>query len=476
MAVGGSGRPFDGLDGEQAQALATLYKTGFPRGVSPLGNVEASMVFISYTRYLDRNDPTYWEDFWNKPGYAGHDSPQQLRKHRIATRARVERVLTAGELRTYQPSQRVVDQYGVGELMRGRGMRSSRDDKPVAVVLKGVDTSRMSGAAIRILSGAAAGRELFVQGVIGDALVPGSYLFPTLFEGVRPGDELSIDNSKFIAYSLWHRHQVQPRFPEWNHSMVDGRPMYVQRPFLNSLITLPFLYRWPAGNRRMIIVQNMADPGTWPCGPVSYMEKLRPNLDAALDQRFRVYFNEHAQHGPPAPAEAPGNDVPVQTTRLVHYHGVVNQALKDVIAWVEQGKAPPRSTEFHYTSDSEVVLTPSAPKRCGLQPVVQLTANGAAARIEVAAGTAVKFEASAEMPPEAGALIAADWDFDGRGLYPMREPLDGKSTKLTLRAAHTYREKGVYFAAVRIAASRNGNDDARLYRTLNLGRIRVVVT
>ena len=41
--------------------------------------------------------------------------------------------------------------------------------------------------------------------------------------------------------------------------------------------------------------------------------------------------------------------VPVQTTRLVDFHELVQQAVKDVIAWVEEGIDPPRTSAFNYT-------------------------------------------------------------------------------------------------------------------------------
>ena len=50
--------------------------------------------------------------------------------------------------------------------------------------------------------------------------------------------------------------------------------------------------------------------------------------------------------------------------------------------------------------------------------MVTLAANGGE-RADVRVGETVTFEATAEVPPGAGTLVRAEWDFDGAGAWPI---------------------------------------------------------
>ena len=64
-------------------------------------------------------------------------------------------------------------------------------------------------------------------------------------------------------------------------------------------------------------------------------------------------------------------------SRTISYLGSLHQALRDVAAWVERGVAPPANTNYQVV-DGQVVVPASAASRQGIQPVIALTANGAA--------------------------------------------------------------------------------------------------
>ena len=100
---------------------------------------------------------------------------------------------------------------------------------------------------------------------------------------------------------------------------------------------------------------------------------------------------------------------------------MLEQALRDLAAWVEQGIAPPPSTAY-VLDDGQIQLPATAAARRGIQPVVDLTANGGV-RAEVAVGETVRFSALVEVPPGTGTIVAAEWDFEGSGDFPVAEPL-----------------------------------------------------
>jgi hypothetical protein len=109
--------------------------------------------------------------------------------------------------------------------------------------------------------------------------------------------------------------------------------------------------------------------------------------------------------------------------------------------------------------------------------VVHLTANGAA-RADVAVGEAVEFTAVVEVPPGTGTIVAAEWDFEGNGDFPITEPFtneDVSYTSTNITRDFAFASPGTYFPAVRVTAQRLGQADNPHGRILNLGRVRVVV-
>ena len=230
----------------------------------------------------------------------------------------------------------------------------------------------------------------------------------------------------------------------------------------------------------MLVVQNLQDRGTWPYQAVAYREELRQRKGDAIDQQMMIWFNERAWHGSVGAraGSVPAGTPPVDVTRLINYSGVVQQALADLVGWVEKGVRPPSGpSNFVLTDDLEIELEPAGARRGAVQPSVAVTANGAAGRVEVPAGASVTFEAVVQVPAGAGTLIGAEWDFDGRGLFPLIAPeADGTKTDAVLRASHKFDQPGVYFPAVRVWSHRDGDRTDLNRRIPNLGRIRVVVT
>ena len=76
---GGSGDMFGGLTAEEREALTEVTRMGFPPR-SWFGHRTMGMhAFPVLYRGLVAADPTYFEDFWTKPGYLGYEPPASLR-------------------------------------------------------------------------------------------------------------------------------------------------------------------------------------------------------------------------------------------------------------------------------------------------------------------------------------------------------------------------------------------------------------
>ena len=83
MEPGGSGDMFEDLDAEERDALTEVTRMGFPPR-SWFGHRTMGMhAFPVLYRGLVAADPTYFEDFWAKPGYLGHEAPPSLRRDRV---------------------------------------------------------------------------------------------------------------------------------------------------------------------------------------------------------------------------------------------------------------------------------------------------------------------------------------------------------------------------------------------------------
>ena len=243
-------------------------------------------------------------------------------------------------------------------------------DVPMAIVVDGVEQPiRMIGASFTFTSGAAAGRRLYCIGAVGDALMSSAISGP-IYDGVSDGDELVIDNRDWLAFCYYHRHQVRDGNHASRQFVVDGKPVYPQRPPF-PMAELRSTTR--AGDHsgrfvgKMIVVQNTCDDYAWPHAGHMYGLLVRDALGDSFDDQFRLWYNDHAAHLPAAPT----------STRLVNYRGSVEQALRDVVEWVEHGTAPPATTGYRWHDESSALtLAATAAERRGIQPVVTLRVEG----------------------------------------------------------------------------------------------------
>jgi hypothetical protein len=226
---------------------------------------------------------------------------------------------------------------------------------------------------------------------------------------------------------------------------------------------------------KMIVVQSLFDEIAYPQQAEWYRRRVAKALGDRFDDHYRVWFTDHAMHQDPA--VMPRVDLhPSRATRIVNYRGVLEQALRDLAAWVERGIAPPSSTAYEL-DDGQIHLPATAAARRGIQPVVELSANGAQ-RAEVAVGEPVSFSALVEVPPGTGTIVAAAWDFEGGGDFSVPEPLTNEDLayeSMRITREYAFGAPGTYFPALRVTAHRLGQVDNPHGRVMNLGRVRVVV-
>jgi hypothetical protein len=480
----GGGDLYAGLNDQERGILKEVTGLGFPvrtwvfeetMGIGPL------TVLFQGIQVLD---PSYFEEFWKTPGYLGFDAAQSFQGVRVQHRTSVTRVIMSNEA----AAAGVPAPGGPG-----RGSTADPDTAwrtfqadygaPLRVALQlqapPPAGSFLDMANINVVSGPSAGKWLVLGGMSGNfaklQFSPAGGSLKDITDQIRVGDEVQIDNSNILAYETYYRHALlSPDYYVGNQFRhPDGTPIYPQRPKLIAFDLMrgatPTI---PTGkfNCKMIVIQNLVDWDAHAWYADWYRTKVREHLGSRFDDNYRLYYTDYATHGAmPDP------------TRVISYNGVLQQALRDVAAWAERGVAPPQETNYR-VKDGQVLVPATVKERKGIQAVVTVQANGGV-RANVKVGQPVEFKAVIEAPPNAGSVVAAEWDFEATAAvvagdtnrFPVAEQF-APAARVTLTRQHTFTQPGTYFPALRAHSHRQGNAKTPYARVPNLGRVRVVVT
>jgi hypothetical protein len=471
---GGSGDMYTGLNQEQREALREVTFMGMP----PRAWFAWRSLSIGYTGVLASvigplfvKDPTYFQDFWTKPGYLGFDPPESLKDARVQHKTTIAALVTTDE-------------------MRARGLpvaiaAGTRGSAPAAIQLKEKPNARMQGAFLFPRSGAASGQRLMITGEIGDLVLIGfgGEHIGTL-ETMKAGDPIEIDNSDYLAVQTYHRHQnPAPEYYVWDQFRdKDGKPIYPQRPLYednqagkgNSFMTGKF-------DCKLIVVDCLMDEAAYPWQADWYRGQVKKVLGAQFENKYRLWYVDRAMHVGPGryvdPSEGGNHSREAFSpadTHIIHYAGILQQALRDVSAWAERGVPPPKETSYQ-VDDGQIQVAARAAERRGVQPVVNLTVNGGA-RVDIMAGQSVSFVGTIEVPPDAGEVTSAEWDYDGEGEYADSERWSDGAVTRNVERTHRFDKSGTYFIALRVASQRKDAVGTSFAKARNVARVRVVVS
>lgn len=473
MAPGGNGDPFEGLTTHQREELALLYRQGFPRGnefmiSQPMGQI---WLWASLADALYADDPSYFEDFWTESGYVGHDLPSAVLGDVIDQRCTVVRTLSARDLNEL-PEFAGPEHHTMRVLSAIMGTGADAYDFPFAIEVEGLEGGYRLGTGVRVLTGSAAGRQLYATGATGNVFAcDGTGDANVLrFTGVFAGDEVHIDNRRFLAYCYYARHHLLDE-PQFDSLQVDGVAVFPQHvvpewsPFMGVCYSGQY-------QGKVMWVHSTHDSSVWPAWGTAYHRAvLQAQGPEGVAANFRIRWNEYAEHAthemvPPEPRRS-------SATRFIS-GASGEQNLQDLVDWVERG-IEPLATEYSF-EDGRITLPPTVAERGGIQPIARVSANGGT-RADVRAGEPVELQVQAEVHPQAGTIISVRWDFDGSGTYPFaHQEVDGSSSSLTLTTAHAYESPGTYFVTARVESHRDGDLTATERRIETLGQARVVVT
>ncbi|KAL5586039.1 hypothetical protein FOBRF1_015909 [Fusarium oxysporum] len=456
LRPGGSGDVYSSLSPtertvfEEATALGvpikgweSFYETGASEPLwEAMRSVSGSAVI--------RMDPTYVEDFWNKPGYLGTENSEFgdiFRKEMLD----YETLITS--------------------------IKCDANNVPVELTLdKAPESARTYWLDITLLSkdGKALGK---ITGKGHDSSNDKTIVLHhnndrTVVSILQEGTQLHISNRMFLAMHALHRYSVPKRGGFYGYDYLrdlEGNPFYPQRPMLVA----EQIARSASGgatfsgkfNGKMIVMDNLMDVDAFPWHADWYKHQVRKVYGDDIDDKFRLHYSDNADHHI-------GAVEGFKQSRVVDITGLYEQHLRDLGNWCETGVYP--STPTNYTiSNSQVRLPATAPERKGIQPVVDLTINGGK-RVEVKTGTTVTFKVRVDIPPGAGKIDSLEWDFEGIGHFVNKGFAEvAKSVESTV--CYTYSRHGTFFPTVRAASHRKGKVDSQYALALNLGRARVVV-
>jgi hypothetical protein len=473
MAPGGHGDPYLGLTTHQREELASLYRQGFPRGDEYMINKPLGQMWLwtSMANSLKEQDPTYFERFWTTPGYVGFDQPSLVVDDILDARATVTRVLTGQDV--LDDPRFLEPRHENFRLIITVFSSLGGADQPMVLELDGLGQGYRLGTSVTVVTGKAAGRQLYCGAHADDVLYCDGEGEANLlrFAGVEPGDEVQVDNRDFLAFLYFGRHHLMSD-PQFDSLRVDDRPVYPQHPVpkQSALMGVGYSGKYEG---KLLWVHHTKDSSLWPPQGTIYREAVRrAQGEEGLRERFRLRWNENAEHGPSMMVPSLPNRA--SGTWLVDYMPFIEQSLADLFAWVEDG-VEPVDTAFDFV-DNQVILSPDAAERRGIQAVIAATANGGE-RAEVAVGEPVHLEVRTTVPPDAGTIIDVAWDFDGSGAFPFHhEGIDGSAASLTLSTTHTFDEPGEFFVSARVESHRERDTAAVGRRIANLAQVRVVVS
>jgi PKD domain len=477
MDAGGSGDPYKTLTEEEAAALREATLLGFPPGSWFGYKTMGVHAFTAIYQGMVMADPSYFEDFWTKPGYLGANPPESLTKSRLQFTTKLKLPLTAEALETrgLAPSRLPGQPRDAGRGsadLAWQKLVTNGSTRPIAFELDGTPPDvGFLGGDLYVLSGDAKGSRIALLGLSGNVVTLGVVADLAALAKIKPGDQVRVDNSNFLAAQTYHRHQV-PDASYTNYDQfrgADDKPVYPQRKMLlGPMFTAGAAGTVPSGkfNGRLILVQSGLDREAVPNQAEWYQRKFNQIYGNDAGNKYRLWFTENALHG--------YNEDKDARTRVVSYLPVLQQALRDVSAWVEKGTSPPANSGYR-VDDGQVILAATAKERAGVQPVVTVTANGKT-RAVVKPGKPVKFSATVSVPPDTGKIISARWDFDGSGSFAEIAGLPPKpAASGTFSTKHSFSTSGTYFVTIKVESQRDGDPNTPFARIPNLARVRVVV-
>ncbi len=464
LEPGGSGNVYDTLNEEETAVLQEVTRLGFPLRSWFYYREMDDGAFPVVAKATIGVDSGYYKDFWEKEGYLGADPDSSVHRDRIIEDLVVKAVHLPGQKSQAEIEKEKEKLTGADNAWKRNQADYGSDGAIRLTTDRALEGDIYAyGTTLTFTSGAAVGLELTVSEINGEniTLTPqfGAEHVLERLEQIHPGDQVHLDNSDYLAAQTFYRHQTPPGddYVGWDQFQDEnGNWKYPQRPFSVG----PMMARGSCGslqegsfNGKMIVVGASMDESAFPWQLDWYRNRVKEYFGDAVDDHYRLFIFDHAFHDDQAAT--------VDEFHITSYLGGLHQALLDLSVWVENGIVPADSTVYR-VEEGQVILAQTAQERRGIQPVVELTANGGKKAI-AKTGELVCFSADIGVPPGAGIATKIEWSFDGEDYHPGEREMQ-----------YAYNMPGTHFVAVRVSIQRDGTDNI-FTQVRNIDRARVVV-
>ncbi len=300
LDAGGSGDMYEDLNEDEARMLKEITAMGFPPRawfLEATGFINDGSLPIQIP-HVKQGDAGYFEDFWTVPGYLGADENSGAARDRLVFHTTIRAVHLPEEKKEEDGDyENGVDTAWKKKVGGSKSLWFELSDAPEG------DDLYLTGAAVKIVSGAAAGTELALGSLDGTAMTLGLCYgirdLPALAARIRPGDEIVLDNSDYIAIQSYYRHQVPKdlSFHAWDQFRDEnGTPALPQRPnIMGYMLTGTGTVQEGTIQGKVIVIQALMDESTCPwCGDW-YRRTVRKAQGSEKD--FRLYYMDRCMHG-----------------------------------------------------------------------------------------------------------------------------------------------------------------------------------
>jgi hypothetical protein len=462
---GGTGDIYAGLNEEEKGVLNELLSAGYPLAI--IGNHFKSLIPLVDPIDIRLFDPSYEDDFWSKPGYAGANPPNYLKRALVdgwATVTAIERDASGAPTAIrFDPAtlpklgsigDTYLEYWVYGADGRSRLIDPTRAEGPPTENKRRFSLQGKLDPATATLA---------LTGTIPQQMGPALPITnsPVLLDALKVGDKVRVNNRFILSMYYYARHSNVPGARSHDqYRNADGSPKYPQRSDIGVLAHST--YRTMGGRTetgdvktRTMIIEGMADNLSWPLFNASYAEQIQRTLGPAKAERMmRFYLHDNGSH-------TVGGGEP----------GIYQQSIQDLMAWAERGVAPPPSTRYT-VRNGQVIPAPEAADRFGLQPVMSFSANGVS-RVTVGVGEPVTLAAKLEMPPRAGQIVQYKWTVDGKEEAPS---VVKPQTLVNVTRRISFDKPGSYLIRLTVNGQRDGLlNPANQTLMQNFREVRVVV-
>ena len=444
-APGGAGDIYAGLNAEETSVLNEFLAAGYPLPV--IGSHFKNLIPLVDPIDIRLADPTYEDDFWSKPGYAGANPPNYLKAAKVDGWATITAITrdAAGvpiavhfDPATFPALGTTGDSYMEYWVYAADGKTRLID--PTRAVGVPTDNKRRFSLLGKLDKSTGV---LALTGVNKDVFGGVSAITnsPILLNALTVGGKVRVNNRFILAMYYYPRYSNIPGAHSYDqYRNADGSANYPQRKDISVLSysnyrTMGGRIETGAIKTKVMIIEGRGDNLSWPIFNVSYAERIQKTMGSKANDMMRFYLHDNGRH-------AVGGGEP----------GIFQQSMQDMMAWAEKGVAPPPSTRYTI-HNGQVVPPDSAVERRGLQPVMNLTANGSA-RAVVDVNQPVHLVSKVEMPPKTGEIVQYSWTVAG-----VAEPMtvvDKPLPLVNLNRTITFDKPGSYVVRLTVNGQRDG--------------------